>query len=115
MPRFIDRAWSPYLAGVVIRLLQIPAFLVLDTAIGTSSSYVTVGVSLAELGDPAVRGIEYTAKHVDGATNWWQVALVGGIAIGGLISSRLSGMQRRGISPVWARALGSDSRIGRLG
>ena len=115
MPRLTDRAWSPYLAGMLIGLLQIPAFLLLDTAIGTSSSYVTVGVTLAEFGDPAVRGIQYAAKHLDGAKNWWQVALVGGIAIGALISSTLSGMRRRGVSPVWARALGSDSRIGRFG
>ena len=67
MPRLTDRAWPPYVAGVVIGLLQIPAFLLLDTALGTSSSYVTVGASVAEFVDPAVRQIEYAAKHLDGA------------------------------------------------
>ena len=37
------KAWSPYLAGIVIGLLQIPAFLLIETALGASSSYVTVG------------------------------------------------------------------------
>ena len=65
-------------SGIVIGLLQIPAFLLLDTALGTSSSYVTVGASVAAFVDPAVRQIEYAAKHLDGAKNWWQVAVVDG-------------------------------------
>jgi uncharacterized membrane protein YedE/YeeE len=114
MPRLTDRAWSPTLAGVVIGLLQIPAFLLIDTALGMSSSYVTVGANLAEYGDPAVRGIGYAARHLDGAKNWWQVALVAGTVIGALISSTMSGTRRRGISPVWSRALGTDSRVARF-
>ncbi|PPQ27157.1 YeeE/YedE thiosulfate transporter family protein [Rhodopila globiformis] len=114
MPSLKDPTWSPYFAGVLIGLLQIPAFLLLNTALGTSSSYVTVGASLADLADPAVRTIPYAAKHLDGATNWWQVALVGGIALGALASSLRSGMRRRGVSPVWARALGTNSRLARF-
>jgi hypothetical protein len=29
-----QKAWSPYLASVVVGLLQIPAFLVIETALG---------------------------------------------------------------------------------
>jgi uncharacterized protein len=101
------RAWSPYAAGVLIGLLQVPAFLLMDTALGTSSSYVTVSASLAGWLDPGLRAIDYAARHVDGAKNWWQVALVIGIAAGALGSARLSGMRRSGIAPVWRRALGS--------
>jgi uncharacterized protein len=43
MPSLTDRAWSPYVAGIVIGLLQVPAFLIIETALGASSSYVTVG------------------------------------------------------------------------
>ncbi len=38
-----DKAWSPYAAGILIGLLQIPAFLIIETALGASSSYVTIG------------------------------------------------------------------------
>lgn len=107
MPSLSDRAWSPYLAGVLIGLLQIPAFLLLDTALGTSSSYVTVGASFAAFADPGIAAIDYAAKHLSGAKNWWQVAVVAGIALGAFASSRLSGTRRRGIAPVWTRALGS--------
>ena len=114
MPSLLDRAWSPYVAGVIIGLLQIPAFLLLGTALGTSSSYVTVADSLAATIDPSILSIEYAAKHVSGAKNWWQVAVVGGIAIGAFVSSRLSGTARSGISPAWTRALGGTSRTGRF-
>src|SRR5262249_33940243 len=97
-----QKAWSPYAAGIVIGLLQIPAFLLIETALGASTSYLTVG------------GI--TASWIDGssqvtatARNWWQVALVVRIAIGAFISMRLSGARRQPISPIWQRALGSSS------
>lgn len=98
-------AWSPYLAGIVIGLLQIPAFILIGTALGASSSYVTVAGSLAQWVDPAIGQIDYVAKHLDGAKNWWQVALVVGIALGALLSSRLGGTARSGQSPAWRRAL----------
>lgn len=106
MPRLTDRAWSPYLAGALIGLLQIPAFLALGTALGASSSYVTVSATLASFVDPAVAQIRYAAGHLSGAKNWWQVALVLGIALGAFLSSRLSGTRRQGIARVWARATG---------
>jgi hypothetical protein len=110
MPLLSDKSWSPYAAGVVIGLLQIPAFLIIETALGTSSSYVTVGAAIAGWFDPSLLKIDYVAKHiVANAKNLWQVALVAGIAIGAFVSMKMSGAQRQSISPIWARALGSSS------
>lgn len=106
MPRLSDKVWSPYLAGAVIGLLQIPAFLFLGTALGASSSYVTAAAALAEFSDPGIRAIRYAAAHLEGAKAWWQVALVIGIALGALLSASLSGTRRRGVAPVWRRATG---------
>jgi uncharacterized membrane protein YedE/YeeE len=104
------QAWSPYLAGVVIGLLQIPAFLLIETALGTSSSYVTVGGIFTSWVDPSILKIDYVARHVAATgKNWWQVALVVGIAVGAFVSMRLSGAKRHPISPIWQRALGSSS------
>lgn len=36
------KAWSPYVAGIIIGLLQIPVFLIIHTALGASSAYVSV-------------------------------------------------------------------------
>ena len=105
-----EKAWSPYVAAIVIGLLQIPAFLIIETALGASSSYVTVGGLIASWIDPSILRIDYVAKHVaTTAKNWWQVAFVVSIAVGALLSAKLSGAARQGISPIWARALGSSS------
>ena len=105
-----EKAWSPYLAGIVIGLLQIPAFLIVETALGASSSNVTVGVWLTSLIDPSILDIKYASSHVAAtAKNWWQVALVGGVAVGAFISMKMSGARRAGRSPIWSRVLGSAS------
>jgi uncharacterized membrane protein YedE/YeeE len=110
MPSLFDKAWSPYVAGVAIGLLQIPAFLMIETALGTSSSYVTVGAAIASWIDPSLLRIDYVAKHIAAnAKNLWQVAMVAGIAIGALVSMKMSGARRQPISPIWTRALGSPS------
>jgi hypothetical protein len=110
MPSIYDRAWSPYAAGILIGLLQIPAFLIVATALGASSSYVTIGGLIASIADPSILQIDYVAKHLAAnAKNWWQVALVVGIAVGAFISMKLSGAARQRISPIWTRALGSPS------
>ena len=109
MPRLRDKAWSPYVAGVIIGLLQIPTFLLMSTALGASSSFVTVGAYIAALLDPQVAQIKYFASHMTGAKNWWQVAVVGGIAIGAFLSMSLSGARRPAVSAIWARATGASS------
>lgn len=110
MPTLLDKAWSPYAAGIVIGLLQIPAFLLIETALGASSSYVTVGGLIAGAVDPSILSVKYVASHVAATgKNWWQVALVIGIAIGAFVSMRLSGARRQTISPIWTRALGTAS------
>ncbi len=88
------KAWSPYVAGVIIGLLQIPTFLLMDTALGASSSFVTVAAHIAALFDSHVASTKYLASHMWGAKNWWQVAVVGGIALGAFLSMRLSGARR---------------------
>lgn len=104
------QAWSPYTAGIVIGLLQIPAFLLIETALGASSSYVTIGGMVTSWIDPSILNIDYVARHVAvTGKNWWQVALIMGIAAGAFISMKLSGAKRAPISPIWQRALGSPS------
>ena len=103
------KAWSPYVAGAVIGLLQIPTFLLMDTALGASSSFVTVAAHIASLFDARVVEIKYFASHMWGAKNWWQVAVVAGIALGAFLSMRISGARRQAISPVWQRAMGTSS------
>ena len=108
-----SKAWSPYVAGVIIGLLQIPTFLLMDTALGASSSYVTVAAHIASFFDGRLGEVKYLASHLWGAKNWWQVAVVVGIAVGAFISMKLSGARRQAISPVWARATGTPTLMTR--
>ncbi|WP_404382397.1 YeeE/YedE thiosulfate transporter family protein [Caenispirillum salinarum] len=100
-----DKAWSPYAAGVVIGLLQIPAFLLADTALGASSSFVSVAGYMASVFDPAVREMDYFAKYMTSTKYAWQSALVVGIALGALLSTRLAKTRRPRMSPLWRAAL----------
>ena len=104
-----DKVWSPYIAGAIIGLLQIPTFLLMDTALGASSSYVTVAAQLASFFDGRIGQVPYLASHMWGPKNWWQVAVVIGIAIGAYLSMRSSGARRASISPVWAQAMGTKT------
>jgi uncharacterized membrane protein YedE/YeeE len=107
--KLTEKSWSPYAAGAIIGLLQIPTFLLMDTALGASSSYVTVAAHIAALFDGNIASIKYLASHMYGAKNWWQVAVVVGIAVGAFLSMRLSGARRQTISPVWAHTMGTSS------
>ena len=104
-----DKAWSPYAAGILIGLLQIPAFLLIETALGTSSSYVTIAAHMAAFADTSVSKMDYFAKHMYGAKNLWQLAMVIGIVVGAFVSMKISGTRRQRISPVWNRAVGFRS------
>lgn len=104
--RLTDKSWSPYAAGVIIGLLQIPAFLLVQTALGTSSSYVTLAAHIASVFDGSLAQYQYLAKHMWGAKNLWQLAMVVGIVLGAFVSMRLSGARRQSISPVWNRTVG---------
>jgi uncharacterized membrane protein YedE/YeeE len=108
-----DKAWSPYAAGILIGLLQIPAFLLIETALGTSSSYVTIAAHIASWVDASIDKLDYLAKHMYGAKNLWQVGVVIGITIGAFVSMAMSGARRLSISPVWKRAVGIDTLASR--
>jgi uncharacterized membrane protein YedE/YeeE len=113
-----SRAWSPYAAGVIIGLLQIPAILLIETALGASSSYVTAAAYIASLVDapvvdPAATRFTYFQKHLTPGKNFWQAALVGGILLGAFASALSSHALRPAVSPIWAKATGVGSFAGR--
>ncbi len=108
------KAWSPYVAGIIIGLLQIPAFIVIDTALGASSSFVTAAAYVASwfdarIADPAMTQFVYFQKHMTPGKNFWQFAMVLGIALGAAASALSSGSTRRAFSPVWTKAAGITS------
>lgn len=103
------KAWSPYAAGIVIGLLQIPALLIVDSPLGASSSYVSVAAYLARIIDADVTNIAYMEKYMTSLKYVWQATMVLFIALGAMLSARLSGAKRRRFSPAWRAAVGIDS------
>lgn len=108
-----DKVWSPYVAGALIGLLQIPAFMLMDTGLGASSSFVKLAGHAALIFDPTVADGSYFSKYVTSSKYVWQTALVIGIALGAFLSMRLSNARRDRISPVWKEAMGVSSPIAR--
>ena len=96
MPSLTDRVWSPYVAGVIIGLLQIPAFLLADTALGASSSFVTavlthedstfrIRATLSTLNRPP-RSEVYAGADLFAVAE----ALAAGVAAGAVVCAALS-------------------------
>lgn len=93
------KAWSPYLCGIVIGLLQIPAFLLARAFLGTSTTYVRiVGHVFGFLG----LSTESFSKFLTMPKFTWQFGLVIGIVVGAYLSSRLSGLKRKNPSPIFS-------------
>jgi hypothetical protein len=69
---------------------------------------VTIAAHIASIFDASIGKMDYLAKHMYGAKNLWQLAMVIGIAVGAFLSMRMSGARRQAISPVWKRAIGID-------
>jgi hypothetical protein len=110
MVRLRDRAWSPYLSGVILGLLVVPALWVADVVPDPSAGLVMVGRHLGAALDSGLSGADTVPGHPSGSRGWWQVALLVGIFLGALLSATLSGSRRDAPSPVWAAVLGTDRR-----
>jgi hypothetical protein len=102
------KAWSPYAAGILIGLLQVPALLIIGSPIGASSSYVSVSAYIAGIFDPDIGNIAYFDKYMTSMKYLWQGGMVLFIAVGAFVSMRMSGAGRKSFSPAWRAAAGMD-------
>ena len=107
---FRAKAWSPYLAGIVIGVLQIPLFLYVHTSLGTSSSFGAMTCFLNSLFNSST----YPQSCLPTLKPLLQIGIVVGIFLGALISSSLAGTRRPSVSPVWGKLIGSRSRFKRF-
>ncbi len=108
MSVWTQKAWSPYLAGIIIGLLQIPAFLIIHTALGASSSYVSLGGYFSGLVDSNIIENAYFQKYMLSIKYLWQGTMVIFIAVGAFISVRLARSGRKPVSPIWGKVLNLD-------
>ena len=99
--------WSPYLAGALIGVLSWLSLYLVDKPIGTSTTYVRVSGMVARLFSPrSVDGNEYMQQT--GIKVEWQMLLVFGVLLGGLVSALAAGtFGLRWVPDVWAAAFGA--------
>lgn len=108
------KAWSPYAAGLIIGLLQIPGLLIVHSPLGASSAYVSAAAYSATCVDPGVHSNVYFEKHMTSNKYLWQGCLLIGIVLGAYTSMKLSGAKRKAISPIWKRTMGCSTLAQRL-
>ena len=97
------RFWSPYWAGILIGLLQIPIFLLLHASIGSSGSFNSIACSMLSFFNQG----EYSSissQCFPAMKSWWQLGFVVGILMGAYISATLAHTRKHRLSPVWAQA-----------
>ncbi|MBN1914605.1 MAG: YeeE/YedE family protein [Parachlamydiales bacterium] len=102
--------WSPYIAGIIIGLLQIPIFSLLHASLGLSGSYG----SLYCFGRNLLSPLEQEWNCFPSLKNYLQLSLVIGIIIGAYISSRLGKMRRNSFSPYWKKPLKKPTLLKRI-
>ena len=95
------KAYSPYIAGILIGLLQIPALLLIGKTLGSSAAFGTLGENSLSLFGIA----KIDSKLFSNPQAWWQVFLLIGVIFGAHISAKLSHMKRPPISPVWKKTV----------
>ena len=114
MKEFLSKkAWSPYVAGIVVGLLQIPAFLIIKSALGASSSYVSFAGYISSIFDWSITDNTYFNKYMTSLKYAWQSSLLIGIVLGAYFSMKLSGSKRKSFSPIWKKSINMDSLIQR--
>ena len=102
------KSYSPYTAGIIIGLLQIPIFLTLHASLGASGSFNSIACSiLSWFSDTGITGVASQCFAV--MKLWWQLGFVFGIALGAYLSSRLSKTKRSGFSPIWLKITNINS------
>eukprot|EP00127_Corallochytrium_limacisporum_P001069 Clim_evm7s37 gene=Clim_evmTU7s37 len=94
LPAWTDAAWPPYMAGVLVGLLQVPLLFAVGDTAGSSGAYATVsGAAIKNLAP------DYAAKHpaIRAATSsdlraWWQLLYAAGSICGAFLAANASGV-----------------------
>lgn len=82
-------AWPPYIAGMLVGMLQLPLVIGMYETLGGSSSFIVM-ISQGLVG-PLKNLSPFACEYQRGFNHWWQIFYVGGAVIGGFLSALASG------------------------
>lgn len=104
--------WSPYAVGAGIGVLSWITFLLMDKALGVSTTMVRwSGMLTGAVSESAVRENAYFAKYLVGKPAVeWQMALVVALFVGAMLAARLGGVRRaENVPRLWAERFGPST------
>jgi uncharacterized protein len=98
--------WNPYLAGALTGLLMVASVWFVGKYVGASTSFVRSAAMIQQLFSPEhVQALEYFSKNKPIVE--WQWMFVGGILLGSLVSSLLSGSFKvQAVPDSWRKRFG---------
>ncbi len=101
-------AWSPYLVGVLIGVLSMLTFYFSDKPLGASTAYARIAGMLGRLvARQHTESLRFYAKKAPAVD--WQVMLVAGILLGGLLAAWTGGeITGRWLPPFWVERFGQS-------
>jgi uncharacterized protein len=110
------KSWSPYLAGAGIGILSWFAFASADRPIGVTTAFENGAALMEKAVKPQVEQTNsyFSKKAAEGKlpTIDWEWTLVGGVFIGALISSKLSGDRYSPVvPPLWSWRFGNSTAV----
>lgn len=91
---------DPYLAGALLGVVLLAAFVVTGRGLGASGAFTTTAAGITEAVSPARATVSpLFARYLDADGPWrdWLLFEVIGVAIGGFLSALMAGRLRRGI------------------
>lgn len=94
MQPFQRKSWSPYVVGAAIGALETVAMLTAKKPLGITTPFEeAAAITAKKVAPKAMQAEEYLEKTGKQPEVSWEWGLVGGVVLGSLISSRLSGEQ----------------------
>lgn len=84
---FSSPVWSPYFAGLVIGLLQLPGQLLFKISLGASSSFDNYTGSLMTMIPGFSDSSYFMSNTMSGTKNIWQPVLTTGVVLGAMLSN----------------------------
>eukprot|EP01047_Picozoa_sp_COSAG01_P034441 COSAG01_NODE_2588_length_7414_cov_4.548052_2_plen_360_part_00 len=90
-PALGARAWPPSLCGFLLGCLQIPAALLIEDSLGSSSSYQCISCQWLQIAPAGTRQrFSYLESFRTGVEAWWQVFYVAFAIVGSYVSAQCS-------------------------
>ncbi|RJR48530.1 MAG: hypothetical protein C4576_08210 [Desulfobacteraceae bacterium] len=107
------RSWSPYAAGAAIGALQIISMLVAKRPLGITTAFEQTAALAARKMAPEIMNSEaYERAKEESPRIGWEAGVVGGVVLGSMLSSRLSGGGRVPAVPdAWRQQVGPSRGV----